>query len=83
MSKKKENNEPRSLISFDWAMKSILRQKDNFAILEGFLFDLLKEDITIVELLESESNKNSREDKMNRVDLKAKDSKGREIIVEL
>jgi hypothetical protein len=27
---------PRKLVSFDWAMKKILRQKANFVILEGF-----------------------------------------------
>ena len=75
--------EERTLISFDWALKSILRQKDNFDILEGFLSDLLNEKITILDLLESESNKDSEKDKFNRVDLKAKDSSGREIIIEV
>ncbi|MCL1794729.1 MAG: hypothetical protein FWG34_12780 [Oscillospiraceae bacterium] len=37
----------RTLVSFDWALKSILRQKENFDILEGFLSDLLNEKITI------------------------------------
>jgi len=73
----------RTLVSFDWALKSILRQKDNFDILEGFLSDLLKEKITILELLESESNKDSITNKSNRVDLKAKDGKGREVIIEV
>ena len=73
----------RTLMSFDWAIKSILRQKDNFDILEGFLTDLLCEKIEILDLLESESNKDSEYSKMNRVDLKAKDSLGREIIIEI
>ena len=38
----------RKLITFDWAIKRILRSKTNFEILEGFLSELLKEDITIV-----------------------------------
>ena len=38
----------RTLVSFDWALKSILRQKDNFDILEGFLTDLLNDKITIL-----------------------------------
>jgi len=46
----------RKLISFDWAIKRILRSKANFEILEGFLSELLKEDITILEVLESESD---------------------------
>ncbi len=31
----------RQLVSFDWAMKLILRQKANFDILEEFLSELL------------------------------------------
>jgi len=31
----------RKLISFDWAIKRILRSKANFEILEGFLSELL------------------------------------------
>lgn len=73
----------RTLISFDWALKSILRQKANFDILEGFLSDLLNDNITIDSLLESESNKDSEKDKYNRVDLKAKDGTGKEIIIEV
>ena len=75
--------EERTLISFDWALKSILRRKDNFDILEGFLSDLLNDNITILELLESEANKENFTDKFNRVDLRAKDGKGREIIIEV
>ena len=47
----------RKLISFDWAIKRLLRSKANFNILEGFLSELLFEDIKIIEILESESNK--------------------------
>lgn len=36
--------EERKLISFDWAMKKLLRSKANFVILEGFLSELLYED---------------------------------------
>ena len=32
---------PRKLITFDWAMKRLLRSKVNFEILEGFLVELL------------------------------------------
>ncbi|MBF0416514.1 MAG: hypothetical protein HQL79_12195, partial [Magnetococcales bacterium] len=47
----------RQLISFDWALKRLLRSKANFEILEGFLSELLREEVFIVEILESESNK--------------------------
>ncbi len=63
----------RKLISFDWAIKKLLRSKANFGILEGFLSELLKFDIKILEILESESNPYYLSDKFNRVDLKAKD----------
>ncbi|MCI5211627.1 MAG: hypothetical protein D3910_23250 [Candidatus Electrothrix sp. ATG2] len=32
-------------IRFDWTIKRLLRQKANFGILEGFLSELLKEDV--------------------------------------
>ena len=74
---------PRKLITFDWAMKRLLRSKANFEILEGFLSELLNDDIVIQELLESESNKDSATDKYNRVDLKVKNSAGEIIIIEV
>ena len=40
----------------DWTMKRLLRNKANFAVLEGFLTTLLGESILIQKLLESESN---------------------------
>ena len=33
----------RKLITFDWAMKRLLRSKANFEILEGFLSELMNE----------------------------------------
>jgi len=70
-------------IRFDWAIKRLLRQKANFGILEGFLSELLKEDIRIIEILDSESNKETEEDKYNRVDILVKDSRGELIIIEV
>lgn len=61
----------------------LLRQKANFDVLEGFLTVLLGEEVKIIELLESESNQQSVDDKFNRVDIKAKNSKGEIIIVEI
>ncbi len=73
----------RRLITFDWAMKRLLRSKANFEILEGFLSELLKQSITILELLESEGNKEQADDKFNRVDLKVKNQHGEIIIIEV
>ena len=58
-----------SLIRFDWAMKTLLRDKANFDVLEGFLTALFNEPIKIEDLLESESNSEDGSDKFNRVDL--------------
>lgn len=70
-------------IRFDWAIKRLLRQKANFDVLEGFLTVFLGEKITIVEILESESNQQSADDKFNRVDIKARNSKDEIIIIEI
>ncbi len=73
----------KTLIRFDWAMKRLLRQKSNFGILEGFLSELLREDIKIEQILESESNQETAEQKFNRVDMLAINSKKQLIIIEL
>lgn len=70
-------------IRFDWAAKYMLRSKADFAIFEGLINVLIGEKIEIVELLESESNQEHKSDKYNRVDIKAKDSEGRIILVEI
>ena len=70
-------------IRFDWAIKRLLRQKANFGVLEGLLTVLLGENVEIIELLESEGNQQAIDDKFNRVDIKAKNSKGEIIIVEV
>lgn len=70
-------------IRFDWAIKRLLRQKANFDVLEGFLTVFIGEPIQIIEILESEGNQEAADDKFNRVDIKAKNSKGEIIIVEV
>ena len=70
-------------IRFDWAAKKILRDKANFSILEGLITVLLNDDTKIIEILESESNQSDPNDKYNRVDIKALDSKGEIILVEI
>ena len=73
----------RKLVSFDWALKRLLRSKANFEILEGFLSELLHEKITIDEILESETNKETRDDKYSKIDLKVKNSKKEIILIEV
>lgn len=72
-----------NVIRFDWAAKNILRDKASFVILEGFLSALLNEKVTIIELLESESNRQRRTAKANRVDVKAKNNKGEIFLIEI
>ncbi len=73
----------RKLVSFSWAIKRILRSKENFGILEGFLSELLFEDIHVLEVLESESNKDSKCDKLNRLDIKVRDMNDDIILIEI
>ena len=70
-------------IRFDWAIKRLLRQKANFDVLEGFLTVFIGEKVKIVEILESEGNQQTQDDKFNRVDIKARNSKGEIILVEV
>ncbi len=58
-------------IRFDWAIKRLLRNKANHAVLEGFLTSLIGKKITIHRFLESESNQEFELDKYNRVDILA------------
>ena len=71
------------LIRFDWVIKTMLRDKANFDIIEGFLSALLKEEITVLEILESESNQQNASQKYNRVDVLIRDSKDRKLIIEV
>ncbi|MEM9340937.1 MAG: Rpn family recombination-promoting nuclease/putative transposase [Bacteroidota bacterium] len=73
----------KKLIRFDWAIKRILRDKENFDILEGFLSELLGQTIQIEQILESESNQETDTDKHNRVDLLVKNQLGELVIIEV
>ena len=73
----------KKLIRFDWAVKKLLRNKANFAVLEGFLSELFFDDIRIEKILESEGNQETEDDKFNRVDILTQNSKNELIIVEI
>ncbi|MEI6137725.1 MAG: Rpn family recombination-promoting nuclease/putative transposase [Mariniphaga sp.] len=74
----------KTLIRFDWAMKTILRDKANFDVLEGFLGALFEDDsIKILSILESEGNQKADDDKFNRVDLLVQDKEDRKIYIEI
>lgn len=77
----------KNLVRFDWAMKRpgrvrLLRNKANFVVLEGFLSELLHEDIQIEQILESEANQDDETAKFNRVDLLALNSQKQLVIIE-
>lgn len=70
-------------IRFDWAMKRLLRNKTNHAVLEGLLYSLMGRKMTIKRFLESEGNQEDFLDKYNRVDMLAEDEDGELIIIEI
>jgi predicted transposase/invertase (TIGR01784 family) len=79
----KNQQKNRPLLSFDWAVKRLLRNKANYVVLEGFLSELLKRQIKVKQILESESNKEAHFDKLNRVDILVENDERELIIIEL
>ncbi|MDR1485684.1 MAG: Rpn family recombination-promoting nuclease/putative transposase, partial [Planctomycetaceae bacterium] len=73
----------RVLVSFDYALKRLLRNKANYEVLEGFLSELLKTDVKVKNIGESESNKEHADDKYNKVDILVEDVLGEIILIEL
>ena len=73
----------RNMVSFDWAMKRLLRNKANFEVLEGFLSELLRRKIVIRQIGESEGNQSDKDDKTNRVDIFVEADDRELIIIEL
>lgn len=73
----------KKLISFNWAIKRLLRNKANFLVLEGFLSELLFDNIKIEQILESEANQETDDDKFNWIDILTKNSKNELIIIEI
>lgn len=67
-------------VSLEWALKRLLRSKANFEVLEGFLSELLRTDVTILEVLEGEANREVADSKQTRVDMKVRLG-GEEIVI--
>ena len=76
-------NTKTKLIRFDWAMKNLLRDKANFDILEGFLTAVLRQEVSIIKILESESNVPDIDPKLNRVDILIQDQQQRYVRIEI
>jgi predicted transposase/invertase (TIGR01784 family) len=79
------NNKP--LVSFDYAIKYLLKDKGDYAIVEGFISALLRtkgyKDVKIVALLESESNKEDSKSKRSLADLIVEDEDHHKYIIEI
>lgn len=73
----------KKLVRFDWAMKHLLRDKANYSVLEGFISVLLSEKVIIKQILSSQSNKETANDKYNDVDILVENSKGELLIIEV
>ncbi len=70
-------------VRFDWMIKRLLRNKADTVVLEGFLSVLLERQITITNILESESNQDYELQKFNRVDLLVEDETKAKYIIEV
>jgi predicted transposase/invertase (TIGR01784 family) len=77
----------KSLISFDYAIKYLLKDKGDYSIVEGFISALLKtigyKDVKIIALLESESNKDDSKSKRSLADVIVEDEDKHKYIIEI
>ncbi len=75
------------LISFDFAIKYLLRDKGNYDIIEGFISALLVDQgykpVKILALLDTESNKETFEQKKSLADLIVEDTDHAKYIIEI
>jgi predicted transposase/invertase (TIGR01784 family) len=71
------------LVSFDYAIKRLLRNKENYEIPEGFLSELLSEDISVKSIGESESNRESPAGRYNKADILAENESGERLLIEM
>jgi predicted transposase/invertase (TIGR01784 family) len=76
-------NNSSNLVRFDWAIKHLLRDKANYVVLEGFLSVLLEEEVKIRQILSSQGNKATDDDKYNDVDILVENTKRELIIIEV
>lgn len=80
-------NNDKPLISFDYAIKYLLKDKGDYSIVEGFISALLKtkgyKDVKIVALLETESNKEDSKSKRSLADVIVEDLDHNKYIIEI
>ncbi len=73
----------RELVSFDFAVKYLLRGKRDYVVLNGFLSELLGKKVEVKSLDNIENIKDDKDDKTNRVDLKAQINGGEIVVFEI
>ncbi|MEM7382994.1 MAG: Rpn family recombination-promoting nuclease/putative transposase [Bacteroidota bacterium] len=77
----------KAIVSFDFAIKYLLKSKKDYQIVEGFISALLQAfgypNVKIKSLLESESNKEQSELKQSIADLVVEDAEANKYIVEI
>ena len=75
------------LISFDFAIKYLLKDKSNYSIIEGFISAILKEQgykpVKIIALLDTESNREEYSSKKSLADLIVEDEEHHKYIIEI
>lgn len=76
-----------SLVSFDFAIKYLLKDKSNYDIIEGFVSAVLKtqgyKPVKIIALLDTESNKEEYSQKKSLADLIVEDTDHQKYIIEI
>ncbi|WP_375333126.1 MULTISPECIES: Rpn family recombination-promoting nuclease/putative transposase [unclassified Candidatus Tisiphia] len=77
----------KTLVSLDYAIKYLLKDKGDYEIVEGFISAILKDagylPVKITALLESESNKERKDLKKSVADVIVEDQQGHKYIVEI
>jgi len=73
----------RELVSFDFAVKYLLRDKRGYVVLNGFLSELLGKKVEVKSLENIENIKEDKDDKTNRVDLRARINGGEIVLFEI
>ncbi|MDR0329505.1 MAG: Rpn family recombination-promoting nuclease/putative transposase [Rickettsia sp.] len=77
----------KTLVSLDYAIKYLLKDKGDYEIIEGFISAILKDagylPVKITALLESESNKERKDLKKSVADVIVEDQQGHKYIVEI
>jgi predicted transposase/invertase (TIGR01784 family) len=71
------------LISFDYALRRLLRKKANYDVLEGFLSELFGYDVKVKDISESRTTKDVPVDRYKTIDIMIEKAKGEIMFVEL